>query len=274
MLIIKFMVNFLEAVLLGVVQGLTEWLPVSSSGHLVIVQQLFGIQVPLLFDIALHVGTLLAVLAFLWKDVLKIVSAFLKFDFKSDDGKMGLFILVGSVPVALAGFFLHDFVESLFSSLSAVGAALVVMGSILYSTKFFKNGRGMNGEREMNGELNAKNALLIGISQAISIIPGISRSGITISSALYRNIGKQKAFVFSFLLSIPAVLGAAVFEVVSSSLGFSPIDFGMIFGAAIAASVGYLSLKLMRNIVDKERFYLFAYYCWLVGAAILVYKLL
>lgn len=256
------MVSLFQAVFLGIVQGITEWFPISSSGHLVIVQQVLGMQVPLLFDVMLHGGTLLAVFTFFWKDILKILLASLRMDFNSDDVKLGMLILLATIPIALAGFFLYDLIAPLFNSLPAVGAALVVTGCVLYATKFFRDGQ----------ELNPKNALFIGISQTVSLIPGISRSGFTISSALFNDIDRQQAFTFSFLLAIPAIIGANMFELYRATvLDLSVISFEMVVGMAIAAVVGYLSLKFLRDVLKKGKFYLFAYYCWILGIAILAY---
>ncbi len=258
-------VNLFEAVFLGIVQGLTEWLPISSSGHLVIAQQAFGMQVPLFFDIMLHAGTLFALFAFFWKDILKILQAIVRLDFKSGDGKLGLFILIGSIPIALAGFFLYDLITPLFNSLVAVGSALIITGSILYFTKIFRG--------RVEKRLNSKNAFFVGIVQAFSLLPGISRSGITISSALFRKINRQQAFVFSFLLAIPAIIGASVFELYRATvnLNLAAIGFEMVAGAVIAAVVGYLSLKFLWGILNKGKFYFFAYYCWIVGMVALIY---
>lgn len=256
------MVNLLEAVLLGIVQGLTEWFPISSSGHLVIVQQLFGVPVPLLFDVMLHCGTLLAVFAFFWEDIFKILSAALRMDFKSDDAKLGLLILLATFPISLVGFFLYDLIAPLFNSLFAVGAALVATGCMLYATKFFRNGQ----------ELNPKNALFIGISQAVSLVPGISRSGITISSAVFRGIDRQQAFTFSFLLAIPVIIGANAFELYRAAAeDFSAINLEMLFGTVIAAIVGYFSLMFLRDILKRNKLHFFAYYCWILGTSVLAY---
>lgn len=258
------MVGLIEAIFLGFVQGLTEWLPVSSFGHLIIVQQLLGLHLPLLFDIALHGGTILSVFAFFWKEIWKILSAVSKFDFGTSEGRMGLFVLVGGVPVAFVGFALYDVLVPLFENLFVVGAALLVTGFALYCTKFF------SGEREMD----TKDALLIGISQAFSIIPGLSRSGLTISSALFRKISRQQAFAFSFLLAIPAIVGANVFELyktASSGMNLNSFGFEMFLGASVAAMVGYVSLRLLGDALRKGRFYMFAYYCWTVGTLVLIY---
>lgn len=263
------MINLFEAILLGIVQGLAEWLPISSSGHLVIVQQLFGMQVSLLFDVMLHTGTLLAVFAFFWRDILKILSAVFRFDFKSESGKLGLFVLLGSVPIVLAGSFLYDMIAPLFNNLLVTGAALITTGCVLYCTKIFRNGQKQELQKQ---ELNSKNALFVGISQAASLIPGVSRSGITISSALFKKIDRQQAFAFSFLLAVPAIIGANAFELYRATvLGWNTIGFEMFVGAAVAAIIGYLSLKFLLGILRKGKFYLFAYYCWVVGAILLIY---
>lgn len=256
------MVNLFEAVVLGFVQGITEWFPISSSGHLVVAQQLFGMQVPLLFDVLLHGGTLLAVFAFFWKDIWKILSALARLDMRSKDGRIGLFVLIGSLPIALTGVLFYDLIAPLFNSLFAVGMALLITGFVLYITKFFKNGQ----------TLNSKNVLFIGISQAASLIPGISRSGITISSALFKKIDRQQAFSFSFLLAIPAIIGANAYALYRATvLDLGTISFEMIIGTASAAIVGYLSLKFLRDIVKKGKLYLFAYYCWILGIILLMY---
>jgi len=269
------MVGLLEAVFLGLVQGLTEWLPISSFGHLIVVQKLLGMQLPLFFDVALHGGTIFALIVFFRKDIWKILSSVFRLDFKSESGRLGLLVLAGSIPVALTGFFLYNTLVALFSDISLIGAAFIATGFILYSTKFFKA-----GQRNWQ-ELSFKDALFVGAAQAVSIIPGISRSGITISSALFRKIERQAAFVFSFLLAVPAIIGANAFELykVTESASGSAFDFGgngfgvvvMLVGVAVAAIVGYLSLKLLRDVLNKGKIYLFAYYCWAVGALVLAY---
>lgn len=268
------MVGLVEAVFLGIVQGLTEWLPVSSFGHLVIVQKLLGLQVPLIFDIALHGGTIVAVFVFFWKEIMDILSAVLRLDFRSGNGRMALLVLVGSVPVALVGFLLYDALVPIFDSLLVVGASLVVTGFILYSTKFF-SGEGTR-EEERERDIGFKDSLVIGISQAASILPGLSRSGLTISSALFRKIGKRQAFAFSFLLAIPAIVGANLFELYkdAGSEGVAAVGIETLLGAATAAIVGYASLKVLDDILERGRFHMFAYYCWFAGAAVLVYSLL
>lgn len=251
--------DYVQAIVLGIVQGLTEWLPISSSGHLVIIQELGGIKVPLLFDVMLHFGTLLAVCAMFWKDLLKILASIVHLDFESEYGRLAQFLVVGSIPVALAGALLYDFFASLFTNLTAVGVALLITGIILYSSKFHSESK----------TLNYKESFLVGIAQAIAIIPGISRSGFTIATGLLRGIDQREIFRFSFLLSIPAIIGANVFELTKNPLaGFDRIS--MTIGTVTAAVVGYLSLKLLLRLVVNRKFYLFSFYCLALGLLILM----
>ena len=244
----------LEAIFLGLVQGLTEWLPISSSGHLVIVQQLLEIDVPLSFDVMLHFGTLLAVFVFFWKDILKILKSLFKLDFKSQDGKLGLYIIVGNVPIAVAGYFFHDVFEALFSNLTVVAVALIVTGILLFLTKYSRGRR----------KLNVFDCILVGIAQAFALIPGISRSGSTISTGLFRGLDKESVFKFSFLLAVPAVIGGNLLEL---NQGLE-VGLEMVVGTLIAAIVGYLSLKFLFRTLQKGKFYWFSVYCWVVGVVL------
>jgi len=250
------MVNLLEAVALAIVQGLTEWLPISSSGHLVIVQQLLGIKASVAFDVVLHFGTLLSVVYFLRKDIAKL----LKFDEESK--RIIAYIICASLPIALLGFAFKSFFESLFSSLFAVALALILNGFVLYSTKFFEGKK----------KLNFSKAFAIGLAQAFSIIPGISRSGITISAGLINKIDKKQAYKFSFLLSIIAILGANFFELGEIDISSEPIE-SILLGIAVSALVGFLALRTVVKLVLSSNFYKFAYYCWLLGFLILLLSL-
>ena len=253
------MLTLFESLFLGLIQGLTEWLPISSSGHLVMVQQLFNIQASISFDIFLHAGTLLAVLVFFRKDILDILKSIIRLDFHSPNGKMALFILIATIPIAIAGFFLYNLIVPLFTSLTFTSIALIITGIILYSTRL----------KPKPSELDSKSALIIGVAQSVSILPGISRSGTTISAALLAGIDRKKAFAFSFLLAIPAIMGANAFELYKA--GFQPqVSMEMAAGAAVAAIVGYLSLKLLKRMVVSDKLHLFAYYCWAVGIAVLL----
>ncbi len=189
-----------------------------------------------------------------WRDILKIVKALVRLDFKTDEGKFALFIAVGSVPTALIGFFFHDIFESFSQNLLVVGVALLITGFVLFVSE----------RRKTDRELSFLDSLLIGTAQGIAITPGISRSGVTIATGLLRRVKKEIAFKYSFLLSVPAIIGATVME--SRDLVVSNVDVVALFlGAIISMIVGYVSLKFLQKVVMKERFHLFAYYCWVVG---------
>jgi len=256
------MVTLIEVVILAVVQGLTEWLPVSSSGHLVITQKILGVNPPLIFDVMLHVGTLMVVLTVFRKDILEIIKAFVRRDFETEEGKLALFIIVGSVPIAIIGFVFYDFLKSLFSNLLAVGIALLITGCVLFFSE----------KRIGNRKIGILDSLLIGLAQGITIIPGISRSGVTLATGLLRRVDKAIVFKYSFLLSVPTVIGATVME--SKELAVANVNMTPLFlGAIISMIVGYASLKLLQKIVMNEKFHLFAYYCWTVGLAIIIFTI-
>jgi undecaprenyl-diphosphatase len=259
------MVNFLEAVILGIVQGLTEWLPISSTGHLVIIQQLFNLFVPVIFDFALHLGTLFAVLVLFRKEIFKILKAILKLKFNSPEGRLVILLVAASISSAPIALLLYTRLDFLFSNLLAVGTSLLATGTILYLTKF------VEGKRKI-GMLDS---VLIGIAQSIALVPGISRSGITLSAGLFRKIDRKLIFEFCFLLSIPALLAANIFELTNVVVNEISVDWPQVLvGMVIAAIVGYLSLKLLYSLLQKGKFYLFSFYCWVVGILVLVYNYL
>ena len=235
----------LEYILLGIVQGITEWLPVSSSGHLVIFQELFNIKANLFYDIWLHLGTLIVLVFFFYKDIINI------------SRKWILYIIIGSLITGAIGLVFYDILKSFFSNLLVVGLGLIFTGIILFLTKNY------NGKRE----LNKIDSILIGLSQAIAIIPGVSRSGATISTGLLRDINKEKAFKFSFLLSIPSILGALLYE--GRNISFN-ISIEHIVGLLASVIVGYLSLKILFKIVRKRKMHYFSYYCWIAGIIIIL----
>ena len=246
------MINELvSAILLGIVQGITEWLPVSSSGHLVLIQQLFNIEVSLFYDIMLHVGSVLVILLVFWKDILKI------------RGKWLGYLVVGSLFTAGIGYFGYDFFKGLFDSVETVGVALIVTGALLfYADK-------KNGQKK----ISFFDSILIGIMQGLAIIPGISRSGSTIAMGLFRGVKRDEIVKFSFILAIPAILGALLFEVVKQ--GFV-VDFSFSLGVGTLVSmiVGYFSLKFLIKLVKERKLEWFAYYCFFVGGITLILSLI
>lgn len=259
------------SLLLGLVQGLTEFLPVSSSGHLAIFQSLFGVaelQQSLLFDVLLHVGTLVAVCAAFHKDIAELINAFFSLlsvsgrqDEQSRPARRMLFmLLIATVPLLVAVFF-EDYVGVLSDNLIFVGCALIGTGLLLYIA-----------DRIKPGKKNEKTALvsdaaLVGIMQVIAVIPGLSRSGSTISAGLMRGFDRQFAIKFSFLMSIPAVLGATLLELGKAlSEGITPQEFLVYIPGMLAAGVtGYLAITLVKRLAAKGKFGAFAYYCAAVG---------
>jgi undecaprenyl-diphosphatase len=251
----------IESIILGLIQGLTEWLPISSSGHLIIAQELLKIKVPLIFDVILHLGTLLAVIVFFWKEIVKILKSLVKFDFKSEAGRLLQFIIVGTMPIIFAGVIFHDTVKVLFQNLFVVSIALIINGILLFLTKFSK------GKKEMS----YLDSFIVGFAQVFALIPGISRSGATISSGLFRGVKKEDVFKFSLLLSIPAVLAANVWELSTTIINNTNLDFISYFiGMIVAAVLGYISLRFLFRILKKEKFYLFSFYCIALGLILLL----
>lgn len=271
----------LQAVILGIIQGLTEFLPVSSSGHLVIFQHLFGLKEPeLFFDICVHLGTLVAVIIFFWKEIEAIIisiSRFVKLYFKKKvsfvyifedvDTKLAFLIVVGTIPTAILGLLFHKVADLLFSSVVIVGFMLLLTGALLFSTRWVKN------VGESITHFSIKDALIIGLMQGIAIMPGISRSGSTIAIGLFLGLNRETAARYSFLLSIPAILGAAMLSLMDvSTYSAFPLTVSFI-GAFTSCIVGYSALRLLVYIVKQGRLHIFAPYCWLAGVIALMLQL-
>ena len=252
-----------KAVILGMVQGLTEWLPISSTGHLKICESLLDLRVPLLFDVALHVGTLAVVLIFFKSDVKALLKALACLDFKNEYGRLIPLIIVGTVPTAAIGLFSYEFLENVFQEISTIALGFIICGVLLWLTKI-----GMGGFKD----IHHREAFLIGVAQGLAVIPGLSRSGLTIAVALLLGVKREKAFKFSFLLSVPAIIGALALTLykeygvlAASNLGLLEVTVGTI----VAMVVGYLALKLLWKVLAKGKFHLFALYCWASGIFLL-----
>ena len=261
------MEHLLEAVLLGIIQGIAEWLPISSTGHLRLAEHFLGLTVPILFDIILHIGTLIVILFFFRKDVKNILTALAHLDFKSENGRLIPLIIVGSIPTALIGLAFSDQIESTFRSPVPIAIALVICGTLLFMSRF---------AREKTDSITYIKALILGIAQGLAIIPGLSRSGTTIGVALMLGLEREKAFRFSFLLSIPAIVGALGLmtykeheTLIQAGIGGSEILIGVTF----AMIAGYFALRLLQKAIESKKFYLFALYCWLLGTALVVLSL-
>ncbi len=244
----------IKYIILGIIQGITEFFPVSSSAHLVIMQSVLGIKEGgLVISIVLHLGTVIAVILFFFKDIL---SAFRSLK------SIGLILTVTLITgvIGVAG---KDFFESLFSSTRLLALTLIVTGIVLIITKKF-----MQAQRK---ELNFKDAFILGLFQAIAIIPGISRSGITISTLLFRKIDKETAFKFSFLVSIPAVLGAVILEAKDISNACESNFANLTAGFLFSLLTGLFSLWVLKLVLRKAKLYYFGYYCIIVGVITLLF---
>jgi undecaprenyl-diphosphatase len=253
----------IQAITLGFIQGVTEWLPISSTGHLRIAEQFFGLALPLLFDVILHVGTLIIVLLFFRRDIKLVLIALVKGDFKSENGKLIPLVIVGTVPTAIIGVVFNSSIETYFSSFLPIAGAFITCGVVLY---FSKTGT------EQNANITYIQALAIGVAQGVALIPGLSRSGLTIATALMLGVRREKAFKFSFLLSVPAVIGALGLTLYEQNEMLTLVGVGVteIFvGIAVSLVVSYFALKLLWKALAGRKFYLFAFYCWLIGAILL-----
>lgn len=245
-----------QALLLGLVQGFTEFLPVSSSGHLVIAQSLLGIKAEMLtFDIFVHVGTLVAVFVYFWSDIHELL--------KRPFCRFTALLLVGCIPAGLMGVLLDDVFERLFSSLAAVACALIVTGLLLYVSDRF------NGKGRIES-MSFPQALAIGCFQGLAITPGLSRSGSTIFGALLCGLERSEAARFSFLLSIPVILGAALLEGVDVIKSGVPVSFSYFLGALVAAVSGYIAIRIFIRLLEHRNMRYFSYYVWALAAVVLI----
>ncbi|MGI6357487.1 MAG: undecaprenyl-diphosphate phosphatase [Bacillota bacterium] len=266
-----------EAILLGVIQGLTEFLPVSSSGHLVLAQTLLGVNNPgVLLEVVLHLGTLVSVIIVFWQDVAGLIQATVSLisnprgrripaELRTYRRLVGL-LLLGIIPTALIGIPLEPVFSRLFDSQFTVGIALLATGAVLYFISRRKFGQ--RGWRHMNWW----DAMVVGLAQGLAITPGLSRSGMTISAALSRGLTRQTATRFSFLISLPTIGGAAVlqlrhlFDAAELQLEIGPLVVGFL----AAATSGILAIKLLVGVLQKGKLQYFAYYVWVIGVLTMV----
>jgi undecaprenyl-diphosphatase len=267
----------LQAIILGIVQGLTEFLPVSSSGHLVIFQHLFGLKEPeLFFDICVHLGTLLAVILVFRSEIKELMQSlghlvrliFVKdahFEhlFKDSQFKMLLLVFFGFFPTALLGVVFHEIGQQVFSSVLVVGLMLLITGGLLWQTRRVKqDGGGLES-------FSIRTALIIGLVQGLAIMPGISRSGSTIALGLFLGLNRELSARYSFMLAIPAILGAGILSL-HGLIADPNVDVTIaLIGAGVSFIVGYFALVSLLRMVKKAKLYLFAPYCWAVGIAAL-----
>ncbi|GHV61805.1 undecaprenyl-diphosphatase 4 [Spirochaetia bacterium] len=260
-----------EAILLGTIQGITEFLPVSSSGHLVLLQKIFGISEPvLLFDTMVHVGTLAAVFVVLWQDIWGILRRIIQ--------PVTGFLIVATVPTVIVALILKDQIEAAFESGEFLGFAFLFTAIMLLTAEFLAR---RSGKTKPAGAMGWVDALIIGLCQAAAIVPGVSRSGMTLSGALSRKLERGYAARFSFLLSIPAILGALVLQLkdlaggaagtaVNAGAGGGIGALPIIAGTLAAAVVGFFSVRLMLKIVRERSLLGFALYTGILGILVLI----
>jgi undecaprenyl-diphosphatase len=255
--------DLLQSIILGLIQGFTEWFPISSTGHLRLAEHFFGLNVPLLFDVTLHVGTLLVTLIYFRKDIVNILSALWHRNLKSEDGKLIIPIIVGSIPTAIIALLIGNELDAYFSTILLLGAGFIASGIVLFASKFGK---------DKKDDISVPMALLIGVMQGLAIIPSLSRSGLTIAVALLFGLKKEIAFKFSFLLSIPAVIGALGLTLYQGRhelfAGIPALEVAA--ALVVTVAVSFLALKLLYKTLQAKKFWLFSIYCVVLGTVLVI----
>ena len=274
--------GYIEAIVLGLVQGLSEFLPISSSGHLALLQNLFEIDEDkvIFFAVLLHIGTLVSIFVVYHKDIYALIKElFLLFkDIFTGKGlrikerpirKLGIMIIVSSIPTAIIGLLFSDYIDKIFGSLTVIAICWIITGFILLFSEKLKNNK-----KEIEG-MKYRNAIFIGICQGLAIMPGISRSGSTIVGSLVTGLKREFAVEFAFLISIPAILGSAILEFPKAiKAGIEPSTIGpMIVGFLVAAISGYFAITTMIKIVSKHKMRYFSYYVWIIGLGTFIYSI-
>jgi undecaprenyl-diphosphatase len=250
------LIGILDAAILGLVQGLSEWLPISSSAHLALAQYFLGISAPVAFDVMLHIGTVVSVLAFYRNELFLLAKSAIKFEKTAID--FAINVAICAIPTAIIGFAFRKSFESMYSQPALIAAALAINGIMLLLVS-----RRPEGKTPIGG----KEALAIGIAQGIAVAPGISRSGATISAALIGGAPRADAMRFSFLAGIIPILGAAFLEAKDAPLGaISPLPAAV--GIIVSAIAGYASIMLLSDMLKKSKFSLFGIYCLLLAGLV------
>ncbi len=261
--------EIINAIILGVIQGLTEFLPVSSSGHLEIAKKILGQEIvaekSLLMTVVLHFATALATLFVFKKEVISITKGILLFDFKNDEFKFSLKIILSMIPAVFIGLIFNNEIEQLFSyGIFYIGIMLIITGILLLLA---------DKSKPSNKNINYKDAILIGISQAIAIIPGISRSGATISTSVLLGIDKETSARFSFLMVVPLIFGKMFQDLFSGNIIYDDTIFtSLLAGFSTSLITGFFACKLMITIVKKSKLKYFSIYCFLIGLLTLIFS--
>ncbi|MBI2471193.1 MAG: undecaprenyl-diphosphate phosphatase [Planctomycetes bacterium] len=266
----------IKYIILGIIQGLTEFLPVSSSGHLVILKNYLQVEEThgALLEVMLHLGTLIAIFVVFWKDILEIMRWVIISILKLCSGgrpkeiwvedhytRLFLLIIIGTIPTGIIALLFEEKFESLFSQPILAAIAIMITGLFLWFTKIY----GANNPGKKS--IGVLHALIIGTFQGVAITPGISRSGSTISAAAYMGVEREASVRYSFLLCIPAIIGAVVLQIKKTPLTHEHNLISLIVGTAVSTITGYLALRFLMRVVQRGRLYVFSYYCWGFGLA-------
>ena len=250
--------DLINIIILAIVQGATEWLPISSSGHLVLFTELLNFNGGLAFDVALHFGTLLAVIVYFWHDLIAILKSLINLDFKDENFKLIKLLIIASLPAVIIGLLFYDFFNNLYRGTEFLGIGFLITALLLFIGSFNFSFKKDN--------ISYSDALIMGIGQAISIIPSISRSGATIVAGFMRGINEEKAARFSFLMSIPVIFGANLLVGIKEINNIT-FDLNLLLGIIISFMVGLLTIHWLMKVVFKKKKNLrwFALYCLIVG---------
>lgn len=273
--------TLIEAIILGLVQGLAEFLPISSSGHLALLQYFFGIESEsiLSFAVLLHLGTLVSVFIVYWKDIIELVAelCYVIRDIftgkglgtkKNETRRMGYMIIVATIPTGIIGILFNDLFKSFYTTLIPIGIGLLITGTILWIAER------LNLSRKGIREMKFRHAIFVGICQGIAITPGISRSGSTLFGGLISGLNRELAVKYAFLISIPSILGSVLLEAPAAFK--EGMDMSLIVpilvGVIVAAVSGLVAIKSMISFVSKQKLCYFSYYTWVLGIAVIIYS--
>lgn len=266
------MIDLISAIILGAVQGISEFLPISSSAHLVLVPHLLGVETSLVFDTILHLGTLVAIFSVFWKDIVNILKGFILSILDLTESKevflkgirevpakrFAWLLIVATIPTGIMGILFKDAIETIFRGTLFIGVFLIITGILLYMSERHKSGS--ITERDMT----FKQAIALGVCQGLAVLPGISRSGATISAGLFAGLNREYAARYSFILSIPAVLGAGLIQI-KDIVTIDVSAFVLVAGFLSSVIFGCLSIKLLLKMIEGWSLDIFAFYCWIIG---------
>jgi undecaprenyl-diphosphatase len=244
--------DILQAAVLGLVQGITEWLPISSSGHLAVAQYLWGLQESLFFDVMLHLSSLAAIMIAFRKDLWSLGTGILKKD--PQKLRLLLYLFLATIPIAITGLLIRPYAQIFMSNMKTIALGFALTGILLALSRFFKN----------DDVIKPKNVIFVSLAQAIAILPGVSRSGSTISAGMISGLKREEAVSFSFLLAVPAIAGASFLELISSDLGTIDL-FPIMIGMAVSFIVSLIAISLLKRLVIGGKLHYFAIYCFIAA---------